>query len=101
MHNNIQVIAMIINEAYDVLKDYQLTTSQYDFSTAWLGMAASYMSSAAAREREPSAEALLTLGGKLQRAAGAMRQTYRHSEADALDRLARRVWDWLDIRYCH
>lgn len=92
---------MIINEVYDALKDYQLTTSQYDFSTDWLGMAASYMSSAAAREREPSAEALLTLGGKLQRAASAMRQTYRHSEADALDRLARRVWDWLDIRYCH
>jgi hypothetical protein len=91
---------MILIEAYEALKDLQLTASQYEFSTDWLGMAPSYLSSAIARDRAPSAEALLTLGGKLARSADKMRRTFRHREADTLESLARRVWDDLECCYC-
>lgn len=86
---------MILQETYDALERLGMTSSQYDFSERWIGRDRSYLSSTKAREREPSAEAMLTLATRLTREAMKMRQAYRHGEAEALDHMSGRVWQTL------
>jgi len=90
---------MILIEARDRLRALQLTDSQLDFSVKWLGMGPSYMSCVLARNLQPSAEALLTLGSRLTRQLSRMRQCHRHAEAAMLDDLNARVWEELMARY--
>ncbi|HVI51233.1 MAG TPA: DUF6626 family protein [Candidatus Sulfotelmatobacter sp.] len=90
---------MLLIDVRDKLIKLQLTDSQMDFSVNWLGMGPSYMSCLRARNLLPSAEALLTLGGKLTRQLSRMRQTHQHAEAAILDDLNKQVWAELMRRY--
>jgi hypothetical protein len=86
---------MILQETYDALARLGMTSSQYDFSERWIGRDRSYLSSTKARERDASSEAMLTLATRLTKEAIKLRQTYKHGEAEVLDRMSGRVWETL------
>ncbi|TAN46115.1 MAG: hypothetical protein EPN26_15795 [Rhodospirillales bacterium] len=90
---------MILRETHEKLRDLQLVDTQFEFSTDWLGKNKTYLSCVLARDLTPSAEALLTLMRRLNRKADEMQQRYRHSEAEALRALGKRVWEDLLTTY--
>lgn len=57
---------MILDEAYEHLKQHGLTDSHVDFSTRWLNKSARYMSMLRATGREPSLDTLVRLLANLK-----------------------------------
>lgn len=93
---------MILKEIYTTLHDQNFVRSQYEFSSKWLGKSRSYLSSAKARQRNPSVEVLLALSTKLNSFSTSYSKyalPFEGHTSATLSQLRDRVWKEIMARY--
>lgn len=66
-----------IDPTYRALCEFEIVSSQYDFSTHWLGRNKSYYSAHKAHDRDASVEVLTTARAKIQSLAASFRHADR------------------------
>ena len=71
---------IILNEAFDLLKETGIATNESEFSKDWLGHSECYLRTLRFKETEPSVGSIAILASRLQKAGNEMLSNRRYRQ---------------------